>query len=315
MASGGAWAPTGALTRQRAGCDDRTVSDDAWAALAEPFVDGAYASVKGRVRTFVLHKQLLAHLPRPPATVLDVGGGAAHQSLPLARLGYHVSVLDPSAAMLARAEQRVSGEPAAVRHRVRLIEAAGEDAAEVTGGERFDAVLCHGVLMYLSRPEPLVAALCRCAAPGGVVSVMALNAATLAVRPALDQRWADALAAFDAEHEVGVLGTDTRADTVEHLSELLRAGRAPAEAWYGVWLFSDWLDLPLASTDVAAVAEVELEAARRDPYRRLSRVFHVVGRRASADPVDQDSRSRHDSAAPSLLPDGRHPAGAPSVGR
>ena len=29
---------------------------------------------------------------------------------------------------------------------------------------------------------------------------------------------------------------------------------------------------------VAATVAVELEAARRDPYRRLSRVFHLVGR-------------------------------------
>ena len=80
-----------------------------------------------------------------------------------------------------------------------------------------------------------------------------------------------------------------------------------------MWLFSDWLDLPLATTDVPAVAEVELQASRRDPYRRLSRVFHIVGRRASPDPIDQDSRSRDDAAGPSLLSDGRHPAGSPSV--
>ena len=73
---------------------------DAWAALADPFVEGAYMSVKGRVRTFVLHAQLLRHLQRPPATVLDVGGGAGHQSVPLARLGYTVTILDSSSAML-----------------------------------------------------------------------------------------------------------------------------------------------------------------------------------------------------------------------
>jgi len=259
------------------------VSDDPWAALADPFVDGAYATVKGRVRTFVVHRQLLAHLPDPPATVLDVGGGAAHQSLPLARLGYHVTVLDPSAAMLAKAEQRLGAEPPEVRTRVRLVEASGEDAPTATGGEPFGAVLCHGVLMYLEQPEPMVRALCDCAAPGGVVSVMALNARTMAVRPALDHRWADALAAFDATGETGVLGTPTRGDTVEDLSGLLRRGNAPVEAWYGVWLFSDWLSLSLETTDVAALAEVELEAARRDPYRQVSRVFHLVGRRPAAD--------------------------------
>jgi S-adenosylmethionine-dependent methyltransferase len=255
------------------------VPDDAWADLADAFVDGAYATVKGRVRTYVLHQQLLQHLPPPPATVLDVGGGAAHQSLPLARLGYDVTVLDPSAAMLAKAEARLKAEPEDVRRRVRLIEAPGEQADLATAGQLFAAVLCHGVLMYLDDPAPLVAALGRCVEPGGVVSVLALNADTLAIRPALEHRWADALAAFDASTEVGVLGTDTRGDTVDGLSELLHVNGVQAEAWYGVWLFSDWLDLPLETTDVAAVAEVELRASRRDPYRRLSRVFHLVGRR------------------------------------
>jgi S-adenosylmethionine-dependent methyltransferase len=177
----------------RGDCQDARVSEDAWAALADPFVEGAYASVKGQVRTFVLHSQLLRHLPEPTVAVLDVGGGAAHQSLPLARIGYEVTVLDPSPAMLAKAEQRLAAEPDDVRRRVRLVEAPGERAEDATGGRRFAAVLCHGVVMYLPQPEPLLAAVCRRAAPGGVVSIMALNARTLAVRPALEQRWADAL--------------------------------------------------------------------------------------------------------------------------
>jgi SAM-dependent methyltransferase len=255
------------------------MSEDQWAGLADPFVDRAYASVKGQVRTSVLHAQLLRHLPDPPAAVLDVGGGAGHQSFPLARAGFDVTLLDPSPAMLARAERRLGAERDDVRRRVRLIEGPGEEAEAATGGQHFAAVLCHGVLMYLDRPDPLVRALCRCARPGGIVSVMALNARTMAVRPALERRWDDALAAFDATGEVGVLGTRTRADTVEGLSGLLRRNEVEAEAWYGVWLFADWLDLPLDSTDVAAVTAVELEASLRDPYRQLSRVFHLVGRR------------------------------------
>lgn len=255
------------------------MTEDAWAALVDPFVDGAYASVKGLVRTYVLHAQLLRHLPQPPVTVLDVGGGAGHQSLPLARLGYSVTLLDPSPAMLAKAEQRLATEPDEVRHRVRLVQSAGEDAEEATSGERFAAVLCHGVLMYLPRPEPLLRAVCRSTAPGGVVSVMALNAATLAVRPALERRWDSALAAFDATSEVGALGVDTRADTVEELSRLLEQDGVAPQAWYGVWLFSDWLELPIDTTDVPSVAEVELQASLRDPYRQLSRVFHLVGQR------------------------------------
>ncbi|WP_237723886.1 MULTISPECIES: methyltransferase [Rhodococcus] len=76
------------------------MGDDTWAGVADQFADEAYASVKGRVRIYVLHQQLLEHLPAPPATVLDVGGGAGNQSFPLARAGYDVTVPDPSSVML-----------------------------------------------------------------------------------------------------------------------------------------------------------------------------------------------------------------------
>ncbi len=262
------------------------MGDDTWASLADQFVDEAYASVKGRVRTYVMHQHLLEHLPAPPAPVLDIGGGAGHQSVPLANAGYDVTVLDPSAAMLDKARQRLERLPTEAQRRVRLLEADGESADEAVEGERFAAVLCHGVLGYLEQPEPLVDQLCRCAAAGGIVSIMTGNAKAGAVRPALERRWGDALASFDARTEIGVLGVPGRADTVDELSELLRDRGVDPLRWYGVWLFVDWLEFSGAELDpedeeqVAATAAVELEASRRDPYRQLSRVFHLVGRKA-----------------------------------
>ena len=264
------------------------MSDDTWAGLADKFADEAYASVKGYVRTYVLHQQLLEHLPAPPATVLDVGGGAGHQSFPLAQAGYDVTVLDPSAAMLDKARQRLAQLPGDAQRRVTLVQADGENADEALDGRRFAAVLCHGVLGYLEQPEPLVSQLCRCLAPGGLVSIMTGNAKTMAVRPALERRWGDALASFDTRTGTGVLGLPSRADTVEELSEVLRRGGVEPLRWYGVWLFVDWLEFsgaeldPRDSAQLAATAAVELEASRRDPYRQLSRVFHLVGRKTPA---------------------------------
>jgi SAM-dependent methyltransferase len=264
------------------------VSDDPWASarLASLFVDEAYASVKGYVRTYVLHQHLLEHLPQPPARLLDVGGGAGNQSLPLAQAGYDVTILDPSPAMLDKARQRLALLPAEARQRVRLLQAGGEGADEAVGGERFAGVLCHGVLGYLDDPGPLVAQLCRCAGPGGIVSVMTGNARTTAVQPALERRWADALAAFDARVGTGVLGVRARADTVEEVSGLLARHGVQPERWYGTWLFVDWLEFggtaldPGDAEEVEAIAAVELEASRRDPYRQASRAFHLIGRKA-----------------------------------
>jgi len=264
------------------------VTDDTWASLVGQFADEAYASVKGYVRTYVMHQQLLEHLPPPPAPVLDVGGGAGHQSFPLAQAGYDVTLLDSSPAMLDKARQRLERLPAYASRRVTFLQADGENADEATGGRRFAAVLCHGVLGYIEDPGTLVGQLCRCAATGGVVSIMTGNAKATAVQPAMERRWDDALAAFDARTGIGVLGVRGRADTVEEVSELLRSGGVEPVRWYGVWLFVDWLEFSGAELDpgdskqVAATAAVELEASRRDPYRQLSRVFHLVGRKGPA---------------------------------
>ncbi len=262
------------------------MSDDAWAGLADRFADEAYATVKGFVRTYVMHQHLLEYLPAPPATVLDVGGGAGHQSFPLALAGYEITLLDPSPAMLDKARQRLERLPGEAQQRVTLLQADGEQSEDAVQGARFDAVLCHGVLGYLDQPSPMVDQLCRCAKAGGVVSIMTGNAKASAVRPALEQRWDDALASFDARTEIGVLGVPGRADTVEEISDLVRTNGVEPRAWYGVWLFVDWLEFsgveldPSDSERVAATAEVELEASRRDPYRQISRVFHLVGRKS-----------------------------------
>ena len=87
------------------------MSSDTWADLADQFADDAYASVKGQVRTYVLHQQL---------PVLDIGGGAGHQSFPLAQAGYDVTLLDSSPAMLDKARLRLQRLPAEAQRRVTL---------------------------------------------------------------------------------------------------------------------------------------------------------------------------------------------------
>jgi SAM-dependent methyltransferase len=254
--------------------------EDAWDELGRRFVDHHYSSLRGRVRTYVIDQHLRAVLAGPPARVVDVGGGAGHQSIPLARDGYRVTIVDPSTAMLARAADRLTAEDPDVGRRVRFIEVAGEDAPEALDGERFDAVLCHGVLMYLDDPEPMVDALCRLATPGGIVSIVAKSVEVLAMRHALEGDWQGALAAFDGDRQINGLGVETRGDSVDALSSMLVDRGVEPIGWYGVRLFTDgWTPDRPATDSEDLVLQVELVASRRDPYRRLSRLFHLLGRR------------------------------------
>ena len=102
---------------------------------------------------------------------------------------------------------------------------------------------------------------------------------TFAVHPCTDTP-----AASDATGEVGVLGTDTRAEAVEDLSEWMRQGHVDPFAWYGLWLFVDWLDFALEGTGAAAVVASNGATSTRDPNRQLSRLFHRVGRATGGRP-------------------------------
>jgi S-adenosylmethionine-dependent methyltransferase len=259
-------------------------AEDAWAAVAERFVEGHYGTLRGRVRNHVIACHLRDHLPEPPAALVDVGGGAGNQSIPLARDGYQVTIVDPSAAMLARARIRLAAEPDEIADRVRLVQASAAGARQALGGRRFAAVLCHGVIMYVDDPRPFAAALAGLAQPGAIISVVAKNAASMASRPALAGDWAGALAAFDTDRQVNGLGLDTRADTVEGLTAILAETGVETIAWYGVRLFTDgWTPAHLGRDSEEQALEVELQASRRDPYRLMSRLFHIIGRRLPND--------------------------------
>lgn len=255
-------------------------AEDAWAPLAERFVDCHYGSLRGRVRTHVINEHLRQHMGPPPQRVVDVGGGAGNQSIPLARAGNEITIVDPSPTMLERAARQLAEEDERVASRVRLVQASGEDAPDVLGGDIFDVVLCHGVLMYLDDPEPLVESLCRLTARAGVVSIVAKNVEVMALRHVYEGHWAAAIAAFDSDRQVNGLGVDTRGDRIDHLSALIAGRGLEAVAWYGVRLFTDgWRREQAAVDPEELVLEAELIASRRDPYRRLSRLFHLIGRR------------------------------------
>ena len=234
-------------------------------------------TLRGIVRHTLVARQMANHLPPPPARIVDVGGGAGAQAIPLARQGYGVTLLDPSEEMLRRAHEALQGESPAIRDRVRLVRGTGEDACRVLGEERFDAVLCHGVTMYVDDPEPLVHALISLTRRGGTISLLTKNQEALAMRPALEGRYRDALSALEADRDTGGMGVPTRAHPLGQLMDWLREGGTEVVRWYGVRVFTDHLGHQEAGPDVEEVLELEWQAGQRDPYRRVARLIHVIG--------------------------------------
>ncbi len=211
--------------------------------------------------------------------VLDVGMGRGVQALRLARAGHSVTGLESDAALLGVAREALSTEPEGIRERVRLIEGDGRETGVHFLPGSFDVVLCHGVLMYVEEPDPMLAGLARMLAPGGLLSLLVRNADALAMRPALAGDFGAALAAFDSATYTDDLGTTVRADRLEALRATLAGIAAPLHAWYGVRVFTDNVadGTELPAGELERVLALEDRAARTDPYRSVAALLHLCG--------------------------------------
>ena len=101
---------------------------------------------------------LLRYLPPPPARVLDAGAGTGAISLLAAELGYEVTALDLSAAMLARAREKAEARGIVLK--------TIEDRAESPPPGPFDAVVERHLLWTMPDPAGALSAW-RAVAPNG----------------------------------------------------------------------------------------------------------------------------------------------------
>ena len=114
------------------------------------------------------------HLRRPPAVVLDVGGGTGPYALWLAEAGYEVHLVDPVPLHVEQAEaasrERPSGRLASAR--------IGDARALPFADESADAVLMLGPLYHLTERDDRLRALDearRVLRPGGFVFAAAIS--------------------------------------------------------------------------------------------------------------------------------------------
>jgi len=213
--------------------------------------------------------------------ILDVGGGDGGDALPLALAGHNVTVLDPSAPMLAKLTE--DAVEAGVSDRITGVQG---DIGAIAGlaGQGFDLVLCHFVLQYLDALDGLLARLLQAVKPGGYVSLIAPNRpgevlakATRGVDPAA------AFALLDAEtnrtltfdHTVRRVDAETAIEALEVLG-------CEVVARFGGRIINDLLPDSAPKADPAFFADLlrlELAVCDREPYLRTGLFWQLLARK------------------------------------
>ncbi|GFE25948.1 methyltransferase domain-containing protein [Streptomyces nigrescens] len=212
--------------------------------LRDPAVRAAWAA---RLRTW---------LPSGPAAVLDLGCGTGSLSLLAAEQGHHVTGIDRSPGMIARARTKLAGHEAAIL--------VGEAAEPPVGERRFDVVLVRHVLWALPDPAAALRRWAGLLTPGGRLVLV-------------EGRWGEAdpvgLPAAELTALVAPLAARTQVESLAHDPALW--GKEVADERYVLLA-----DLPRRHTEVVDVHLVlrrgdEVLLARRANTGYADGLFHA----------------------------------------
>ncbi len=240
-------------------------------------------SGRGRVRFELLLEQVLDALPRPPASVADAGGGTGQLAVPLARLGYHVTVVDTSAAMLATCAQRAAAEGPALAARIATVQADVVEMVGLLGAATQDAALCHEVVTCVDDPAAVLATLAEVLRPGGVLSLTFANRDWLVQRAGRHGDYPGALRLLEGAGGSGARRPPAhRAATASELEVHLAKAGFEVAGLYGVSVFAEGRDDDLDSAALDALLALERRVAGREPYRSSAQFVHLVAQRSAA---------------------------------
>lgn len=234
--------------------------------------------IRGRIRHELVF-QVVAGLTTAGGAVLDMGCGDGEISVRLCEAGFNVLGVDASTEMLRRANVRKAQLPEQARKRLNFAVGTIENFEP---GQTFDAVCCHGVLMYLDDSGAAIQTLAGHVSSGGLLSILTKNALSNGFREGLqgDYTLARQLIETGAASSLGNLGINTRGDDPSAIVDRMKQCGFDDCQWRGIRIFSDHLDADSFDDNMAdALIALEQAASLRDPYRGIARLFHATGRK------------------------------------
>jgi S-adenosylmethionine-dependent methyltransferase len=238
---------------------------------------------RNTVRTAVVWEILRGALAEMAASVdivrvLDIGGGTGGFAVPLAELGYPVTVVDPSPDALAALERRAA--ETGTGSLVRGVQGDAGDVVDLVGAESVDAVLCHSVLEVVDDPADALASMSAVLRPGGIASILAANRVAAVVARVAAGRLAEARQLLaDPSGTAGAGDPLRRRFGLVELESLVAASGLRPRRSHGIRVFADVAPTTLLDIDPRAVEDlVALEhAAANDPaYATFATSLHVL---------------------------------------
>lgn len=247
---------------------------------------GVLESPRDIIRQELVAEQLARSFPGDHSLrVLDVGCGQGSQAIRLARQGHQVVGLDPAPEMRKLFAESLAKEPPEVRELIEIVDGKGEDAPTLFGEGVFMVGLCHGVLAYMqeeAEQREFLQTITRTIARNGLVSLLTINADASPLYLAQQERWDEALAAFEQNGRVVRQGVTLSALSMRGLRRLTTSAGLIHMATYGIRLCTDNFINKAPDGDFQTIKEVEAKAAT-SRLKYAAPFIHSIHTRSAAD--------------------------------
>ena len=251
--------------------NDRNFDD-----LARRFTDNIYGSPKGQIRLAILKEELDTFLSRFPENtclrVLDAGCGPGYMALYLAQRGHEVVLCDHSAEMLQRAQQLFAEQ--APDAKVTFIESPLQALPEHVDG-KFDLLLFHAVLEWVTQPQQVLQQLLSLLQPQGYFSLLFYNRNSLVFRNLLRGNFRKVASDQFAGDPKSL--TPTNPLLPQEVYGWLESMGLSILARTGVRILYDYLPRDiLQQRSLEDILDMERRHCRQEAFINLGRYIHVL---------------------------------------
>lgn len=243
--------------------------------LAQRFAARVYGGLKGEIRLAVLWRDIDQFICNrncsKPLRVLDIGAGLGQIAIQLAQQGHQIDYNDISQQMMAIA--RAAAASAGVEQQIGWHHGPYQQVLENLEG-KYDLILCHALLEWLSEPQQLIARLTPLMRQDSGLSLCFYNPAAKEYRNLIRGNF-DWLAQQDSYQSDSGSLTPNHPSSMRDVRQWLAEQGLSVHSDSGIRVFHDYVvEKRGGHQSDEAVLAMELAYSQREPFKSLGRYIH-----------------------------------------
>jgi S-adenosylmethionine-dependent methyltransferase len=234
-----------------------------------------HSDTKARLRNQIIFSTLEKLLPEEPKKILDAGGGTGFFSIPCAKKGHEVVILDISEKMLQKAIKNAQKNN--VLERVRVVQGTMDQLNFLDC--YFDFILCHLAFGY-TEPSKTLSEFHRVLVKGGMLSLTVANKDFHIINHGLKGNFSEAKKILQAElflqspRDIPLVRTFTRNEIVK----LCTAAKFELLHVKGLRIISDYISKLPQETET--LERLEMKLSEKEDLSSLGRHLYLICKRS-----------------------------------